>query len=196
MLFQQQGAASDAPPCAYLITPCAHAARLQDFDDRIVEAAYDLGAGPWCTFFKVELPILLQSIVAGGLLAIIPHSCQPLILPIRHIDAILGNQTDCGGNFLKVRKKKRHTPLPAEESMSSRMGFSLNATLQTVYPHNDPVWRRLIASIAKATARAKAAGWPLTVPKRCVLPGGTSARKGMPSALSRRAKRSPWSYST
>ena len=44
-------------------------ARLQDFDDRIVEAAYDLGAGPWYTFFHVELPILLPGIVAGGLLA-------------------------------------------------------------------------------------------------------------------------------
>ena len=44
-------------------------ARLQDFDDRILEAAYDLGAGPWYTFFKVELPILMPGIVAGGLLA-------------------------------------------------------------------------------------------------------------------------------
>ena len=44
-------------------------ARLQDFDDRLVEAAYDLGAGPWTTFFKVELPILMPGIVAGGLLA-------------------------------------------------------------------------------------------------------------------------------
>ena len=44
-------------------------ARLQDFDDRIIEAAYDLGAGPWYTFFKVELPILLPGIIAGGLLA-------------------------------------------------------------------------------------------------------------------------------
>ena len=44
-------------------------ARLADFDDRIVEAAYDLGAGPGDTFFHVELPILLPGIVAGGLLA-------------------------------------------------------------------------------------------------------------------------------
>ena len=44
-------------------------ARLQDFDDRITEAAYDLGAGPWYAFFHVELPILLPGIVAGGLLA-------------------------------------------------------------------------------------------------------------------------------
>ncbi len=44
-------------------------ARLQDFDDRLLEAAYDLGAGPWYTFFKVELPLLMPGIVAGGLLA-------------------------------------------------------------------------------------------------------------------------------
>ena len=44
-------------------------ARLQDFDDRIIEAAYDLGAGPWYTFFKVELPLLMPGIMAGGLLA-------------------------------------------------------------------------------------------------------------------------------
>lgn len=43
--------------------------RLQDFDDRVMEAAYDLGASPWYAFFKVELPILMPGIVAGGLLA-------------------------------------------------------------------------------------------------------------------------------
>ena len=44
-------------------------ARLQDFDDRVMEAAYDLGASPLYAFFKVELPILLPGIIAGGLLA-------------------------------------------------------------------------------------------------------------------------------
>ncbi len=44
-------------------------ARLQDFDDRIIEASYDLGAGPWYTFFHVQLPILMPGIIAGGLLA-------------------------------------------------------------------------------------------------------------------------------
>jgi spermidine/putrescine transport system permease protein len=44
-------------------------ARLQDFDDRLIEAAYDLGAGPWYTFFHVQLPILMPGIIAGGLLA-------------------------------------------------------------------------------------------------------------------------------
>ena len=44
-------------------------ARLQDFDDRILEAAYDLGASPWTAFFKVQLPVLMPGIIAGGLLA-------------------------------------------------------------------------------------------------------------------------------
>ncbi len=44
-------------------------ARLQDFDDRITEAAYDLGAGAFYTFLHVQLPILMPGIIAGGLLA-------------------------------------------------------------------------------------------------------------------------------
>ena len=44
-------------------------ARLQDFDDRITEAAFDLGAGPWYAVCHVEFPIRLPGIVAGGLLA-------------------------------------------------------------------------------------------------------------------------------
>lgn len=44
-------------------------ARLQDFDERITEAAYDLGAGAIYTFFHVTLPILMPGVIAGGLLA-------------------------------------------------------------------------------------------------------------------------------
>ncbi len=44
-------------------------ARLQDFDDRLIEAAYDLGASPLYAFFHVQLPILMPGIIAGGLLA-------------------------------------------------------------------------------------------------------------------------------
>jgi spermidine/putrescine transport system permease protein len=43
--------------------------RLQDFDNSILEAAQDLGANPWQTFWKVQFPNLLPGIVAGGLLA-------------------------------------------------------------------------------------------------------------------------------
>ncbi len=44
-------------------------ARLQDFDTSLMEAARDLGASGWTAFLKVQLPLLMPGIVAGGLLA-------------------------------------------------------------------------------------------------------------------------------
>ncbi|GAB4246969.1 MAG: ABC transporter permease [Acidobacteriota bacterium] len=44
-------------------------ARLQDFDMTLIEAARDLGAGPWLTFRRILLPLLAPGILAGGLLA-------------------------------------------------------------------------------------------------------------------------------
>ena len=44
-------------------------ARLQDFDDSLIEAARDLGANAWVSFRKVQLPLLLPGIISGGLLA-------------------------------------------------------------------------------------------------------------------------------
>ncbi len=44
-------------------------ARLQDFDDSLIEAARDLGASAWVSFIKVQLPLLLPGIISGGLLA-------------------------------------------------------------------------------------------------------------------------------
>jgi spermidine/putrescine transport system permease protein len=44
-------------------------ARLQDFDESIVEAAQDLGAGWWATTRRVLLPMLMPGLIAGGLLA-------------------------------------------------------------------------------------------------------------------------------
>jgi spermidine/putrescine transport system permease protein len=43
--------------------------RLQDFDFSVIEAARDLGAGPWQSTRKVLLPLLRPGIVAGALLA-------------------------------------------------------------------------------------------------------------------------------
>lgn len=44
-------------------------ARLQDFDDSLIEAARDLGANAWTSFLRVQLPLLLPGIISGGLLA-------------------------------------------------------------------------------------------------------------------------------
>ncbi len=44
-------------------------ARLAGFDRSLEEAASDLGAGPWDTFRRVTLPIILPGIIAGALLA-------------------------------------------------------------------------------------------------------------------------------
>jgi spermidine/putrescine transport system permease protein len=44
-------------------------ARLEGFDDSLVEAALDLGATEWQALFRVTLPVAAPGIVAGGLLA-------------------------------------------------------------------------------------------------------------------------------
>lgn len=44
-------------------------ARLQDFDNALVDAAQDLGAGWWAIIRRVLLPLLGPGILAGGLLA-------------------------------------------------------------------------------------------------------------------------------
>lgn len=45
---------------------------LVKHDDRLLEAAYDLGAKPWKAFLKVTLPLSKAGIVAGCMLVMIP----------------------------------------------------------------------------------------------------------------------------
>jgi spermidine/putrescine transport system permease protein len=45
-------------------------ARFQDFDYQIIEAARDLGAGPWAILWKIYLPLLSPGIAAGAMLAL------------------------------------------------------------------------------------------------------------------------------
>ena len=46
-------------------------ARIAELDRSIEKAAYDLGAGPWSTFYRVTLPLIWPGIVAGALLAFV-----------------------------------------------------------------------------------------------------------------------------
>lgn len=43
--------------------------RLQEFDKSLIEAAHDLGAGSFYTFFHVTLPVILPGVIAGALFA-------------------------------------------------------------------------------------------------------------------------------
>jgi spermidine/putrescine transport system permease protein len=45
-------------------------ARLEEFDQSIIEAAYDLGAGEWTALWKVLIPVALPGIFAGFLMAV------------------------------------------------------------------------------------------------------------------------------
>jgi putrescine transport system permease protein len=47
-------------------------AALERMDETLLEAAADLGAPPWRTFFAVTVPLSLPGIVAGALLCFIP----------------------------------------------------------------------------------------------------------------------------
>jgi len=44
-------------------------ARMAGFDRSLEEAAQDLGAGPWVTFRKITLPLIMPGVLAGALMA-------------------------------------------------------------------------------------------------------------------------------
>ncbi len=54
----------------YMILPLY--AALEKLDLRLVEAAYDLGAGWWQAFTKVIAPLSLRGIVAGVIMVFVP----------------------------------------------------------------------------------------------------------------------------
>jgi len=43
--------------------------RLQDFDEAMEEAAFDLGASAWQTFWRVTFPLIRPGVLAGALMA-------------------------------------------------------------------------------------------------------------------------------
>jgi spermidine/putrescine transport system permease protein len=52
------------------VIPLVHTQFLE-IDRRLIEASMDLGASEWQTFFKVVLPLLKPSLIAGGLLVFV-----------------------------------------------------------------------------------------------------------------------------
>lgn len=55
--------------CSYVFIVVS--ARLAGMDRNVEEASADLGAGPWQTFRRVTLPLILPGVVGGALLAFI-----------------------------------------------------------------------------------------------------------------------------
>jgi len=47
-------------------------ANLVKLDERLLEAAYDLGARPWRAFLQITLPLSMPGVVAGAMLVFIP----------------------------------------------------------------------------------------------------------------------------
>lgn len=47
-------------------------ANLVKLDERLLEAAYDLGARPWKAFLQITLPLSMPGVVAGAMLVFIP----------------------------------------------------------------------------------------------------------------------------
>ncbi|NGM88876.1 ABC transporter permease subunit [Parapusillimonas sp. SGNA-6] len=47
-------------------------ANLVKLDNRLLEAAYDLGARPWRAFLRITLPLSMPGVIAGAMLVFIP----------------------------------------------------------------------------------------------------------------------------
>ncbi|HUH40939.1 MAG TPA: ABC transporter permease subunit, partial [Castellaniella sp.] len=55
-------------------------ANLVKLDQRLLEAAYDLGARPWRAFLQITLPLSMPGVIAGAMLVFIP-SLGEYVLP-------------------------------------------------------------------------------------------------------------------
>lgn len=71
-------------------------ASIEKLDKSFLEAAYDLGAKPWQTFWKVTVPLTAPGIMAGSLLVFIP-SLGLFFIP----DLMGGSKAVLIGNLIK-----------------------------------------------------------------------------------------------
>jgi putrescine transport system permease protein len=79
----------------FLILPLY--AALDRIDQRLIEAARDLGASPWRAFTKVTLPLSKQGILAGGVIITLPmfgDYYTPDLLSQSPRTSMFGNQID------------------------------------------------------------------------------------------------------
>lgn len=71
-------------------------ASLEKFDTRLKEAAQDLGASRWATFWRVTFPLSLPGVIAGSILVFIP-SAGEFVIP----NLLGGSRTVMIGNLVQ-----------------------------------------------------------------------------------------------
>jgi spermidine/putrescine transport system permease protein len=71
-------------------------ASLEKFDGRLKEAAQDLGASRWMTFWRVTFPLSLPGVIAGSILVFIP-SAGEFVIP----NLLGGSRTVMVGNLVQ-----------------------------------------------------------------------------------------------
>lgn len=71
-------------------------AALEKFDTRLKEAAQDLGASRWQTFWRVTFPLSMPGVIAGSILVFIP-SAGEFVIP----DLLGGSRTVMTGNLIQ-----------------------------------------------------------------------------------------------
>jgi spermidine/putrescine transport system permease protein len=71
-------------------------ATLERFDTSLKEAANDLGAGRWHTFWRVTFPLSMPGVIAGSILVFIP-SAGEFVIP----NLLGGSQTVLLGNLIQ-----------------------------------------------------------------------------------------------
>src|SRR5919112_1768479 len=71
-------------------------AALEKFDWRLKEAAQDLGASRWHTFWRVTFPLSMPGVIAGSILVFIP-SAGEFVIP----NLLGGSRTGMTGNLIQ-----------------------------------------------------------------------------------------------
>lgn len=71
-------------------------ASVEKLDRSLVEAAYDLGAGPWRAFREVTLPLTLPGVVGGAMLVFVPAVAMFAIVTLMG-----GGSTELIGNTIQ-----------------------------------------------------------------------------------------------